>query len=271
MESLGSTIGKRRDEVLARIEDRLEFDGRVVAAWLSGSSGRGTADAWSDLDLHIVVKDAEAPAWLEQRSVFYDHLGKPIMILPGAVSERGDYQGVLFTGPVFLDLAVHRLSLARRDADTRLLFARVSIAEVAAADLSDADRRADLQHHAEFFWAMTPIALKYVARGTTHRAVTQCDLMAGAVARIWRVLHAPDRRDAGGTHWLHPGADADLITTLPRFGSTIDPQAALEIITRLIEAMRHLQPELAWAGASVSEAAIREVERFRDDIARALA
>ena len=48
---------RKRDELLARIAQELEADDRVLAAWLAGSFGRGVADAWSDLDLHIAVAD----------------------------------------------------------------------------------------------------------------------------------------------------------------------------------------------------------------------
>lgn len=40
-----------RDALLRTIEAALRADERVVAAWLVGSLGRGTADALSDLDL----------------------------------------------------------------------------------------------------------------------------------------------------------------------------------------------------------------------------
>lgn len=42
---------EERDRLLDRLVASLERDERVVAAWLSGSLGRGTADAWSDVDV----------------------------------------------------------------------------------------------------------------------------------------------------------------------------------------------------------------------------
>jgi len=46
-----------RDDLLERIVATLQADSRVVAAWLSGSFGRGVEDAWSDLDLHVAIED----------------------------------------------------------------------------------------------------------------------------------------------------------------------------------------------------------------------
>ncbi len=46
-----------RDALLHQIEVALRADERVVAAWLTGSLGRGNADALSDIDLWVIVRD----------------------------------------------------------------------------------------------------------------------------------------------------------------------------------------------------------------------
>jgi hypothetical protein len=187
-------------------------------------------------------------------------------MLPSSAAEKGDYQGVLDAGPVFIDLAVHPARHAIRDADTRLLFERIAM-PVRGVDAINADeRRAQLQHHLEFFWAMMPIALKYVARGNSHRAVTQIDLLYGAFVGVYRLLHDPARREAGGVHWLHPDRDVALIGRIPRFSEVIDPPALLVVLTRLMDEMCQLHPELAQAGVSIAPEAIAEIERFRDAI-----
>ena len=50
-------------DVLDRIVDELGADPRVEALWLSGSLGRGVADAGSDLDLIVTVADASLDAF----------------------------------------------------------------------------------------------------------------------------------------------------------------------------------------------------------------
>ena len=50
---------RQRDDLLARIVGVLGADVRVPSVWLSGSFGRGEADAWSDFDLHVAVEDDE--------------------------------------------------------------------------------------------------------------------------------------------------------------------------------------------------------------------
>lgn len=59
------------DEYLARLTTAIEDDPRILAGWLEGSLGRGNADRYSDIDLHLLLSDdgqtsfaAEAEQWL---------------------------------------------------------------------------------------------------------------------------------------------------------------------------------------------------------------
>src|SRR5260221_14193953 len=49
-----------RDELLSHIVAVLNADDRVVAAWLTGSLGRGEDDDFSDIDLGVAVRDSHA-------------------------------------------------------------------------------------------------------------------------------------------------------------------------------------------------------------------
>lgn len=51
-----------RDEFVERLTAQLRADGRVRAAWLGGSLGRGTADQFSDVDVVIATDDPKAYA-----------------------------------------------------------------------------------------------------------------------------------------------------------------------------------------------------------------
>lgn len=51
-----------RDELLARIAAVLADDGRVEAAWLAGSLGRGEGDRWSDVDVFAAASDERRDA-----------------------------------------------------------------------------------------------------------------------------------------------------------------------------------------------------------------
>jgi predicted nucleotidyltransferase len=57
----GSTEG--RDSYLAALQAKLQADSHIRAAWLEGSLGRGSADRYSDIDLHLFLKDTAQPAF----------------------------------------------------------------------------------------------------------------------------------------------------------------------------------------------------------------
>ncbi len=55
-------------------------DGRVVAATLYGSHARGTADAYSDLDLGVITSDAAYEDFVASREAFARLLGEVLVL-----------------------------------------------------------------------------------------------------------------------------------------------------------------------------------------------
>src|SRR5215472_16964566 len=64
--------------LLQRLVEILQADERVVAAWLFGSRGNQTADALSDTDLWVVVKDEAIEAVVAERQ----HAVAPLLAQP---------------------------------------------------------------------------------------------------------------------------------------------------------------------------------------------
>lgn len=54
-----------QQELLARIVEVLRDDSRVLGAWLTGSRARGTEDPFSDIDMWLVVTDADKDGFVE--------------------------------------------------------------------------------------------------------------------------------------------------------------------------------------------------------------
>src|SRR3981189_3599993 len=73
---------RQRDDLLARIVGVLDADVRVRSAWLSGSFGRGEADAWSDFDLHVAVEDDGLVGFWAARHDLYAQVGRPVLVQP---------------------------------------------------------------------------------------------------------------------------------------------------------------------------------------------
>ena len=52
-----------QDAYLELFTARADADPHILAAWLGGSFGRGEADRFSDLDLHVLLDADAAEAW----------------------------------------------------------------------------------------------------------------------------------------------------------------------------------------------------------------
>ncbi len=231
--------------------------------------GRGTADDWSDLDLACVVRDDGFGDWLRDLDGLYRSVGMPLLI--GPLRDRhgegeGRSQSALFAGPVALDLDVHPERSATRPVDTQIVFDRTATPILPPSQPDDAERNQLIEEALDFFWAMTPIALKYIGRHATARAVTQIDLLMDTFVRLWRLTHQPERFGAGGANWLHPAGDAELIRRLPRLEALIDPSQALDTVRSLMAQVSLLHPVIAERGMTIPTGAVQEVEAFLDAV-----
>ena len=66
--------------VIDRFVAACQADERVVAAFLGGSYARGTADAYSDVDLGLITTDAAYETFLTGREAFIRRLGEPVFL-----------------------------------------------------------------------------------------------------------------------------------------------------------------------------------------------
>src|SRR5215210_2015956 len=67
-------------DVLKRFVAACRADERVVAALLIGSYARGTADAYSDLDLGLITTDAAYEDFATGCAAFIRLLGEPVFL-----------------------------------------------------------------------------------------------------------------------------------------------------------------------------------------------
>jgi predicted nucleotidyltransferase len=65
---------------LNRFVTACRADERIVAAFLGGSCARGTADAYSDLDLYLIASDETYEDFLAGRESFIELLGEPLFL-----------------------------------------------------------------------------------------------------------------------------------------------------------------------------------------------
>lgn len=163
-----------RQALLRRITRQAWADRRIVAAWLFGSLGRGTADALSDLDMWLVVEDAHARDLVARRRETVAGSGTPVLLLeaPQNAPRDGAYLMACYNAriaPHQVDWYWQPQSLARIPAETRLLFDRVGLPRSdAPTRLVTGDAQAETieepLNSIGFFWAMLMICAKGIYR-----------------------------------------------------------------------------------------------------------
>lgn len=262
-----------RDTLLTRIVDALEADERVIAAWLSGSFGRGEGDEWADYDLHVVIDDAALPLFLADRDVLYARLGEVVLLqdeIPNAPAISDRFHLVNFAspyGPIEVDWSFIPASEARKPAGHRTLFQRRLMPSVEMPGLTSDKRRAALRKWAVFFWAMAPIAVKFAGRGDTRRAAGQIGLLSRALISLWRLLEESVPPEPWQPDFNRP-LEPHLDVRLPKLGTTITPAGALAVIEQHCNLVESLQGSLGHVGAAVGP---RIIEQTRELIRTAAA
>jgi predicted nucleotidyltransferase len=240
----------KRDALQARIIQVLSADTRVAAAWLTGSVGRGEADAWSDLDLHVAIFDEHLEPFWTDRVGLYEMIGRPVLIqreMPSNAQAGGHFQLVIFDGPLEVDWNVGPLSRARRAPSHVLLFGIADVPLAELPSLPNDELCVSAQERLIFLWTMAPIAVKYIARGDTTRAIRQIGLVRDAFVALWRLVDTGRPTINGFNQPLEP----ELARTLPRFGSQIGPPDCLVALVHLCVDTERLHSRLQAVGVVV--------------------
>jgi hypothetical protein len=173
-----------RDAWLVATSRQLHEDERVAAVWLVGSLGQQDGDAWSDVDLALVVRNADLDGLVERRRSEFGRFGEVLVAIdaPNAPA-GGGYLGVAYAVgelPLWVDWYLWPRSTAGRPSDARVLIERAELPPPAtkphaallqhsraAAPHAVVDRFAD---PVDFTVAMVPIAAKYIARRQPQEA-----------------------------------------------------------------------------------------------------
>jgi predicted nucleotidyltransferase len=80
MDSQELQLSQKHQVFMNRFVATCQADARVVAAFLGGSYAKGTADAYSDLDLCLITTDAAYEDFFASREAFLRQLGEPVFL-----------------------------------------------------------------------------------------------------------------------------------------------------------------------------------------------
>lgn len=223
-----------RADLLARIKATLAADDRFMAGWLAGSSGRGEADAISDLDLVIVATDSAAEIlcarpWMaagktiQARLKLFSRFGEI-----AAVHENhhnappgGTFTFTMYRGSgLIVDWTLIPAAGATRPASTALLFDRLGVpAQIPSPNLTEEQQADALRERLAFFSIMTAVTAKYIARGDQVGALKLLDDLYRMVIEIEALesgAGAVYRRGSAAPLILEPAEQAAAIRNLLR-------------------------------------------------------
>jgi hypothetical protein len=180
MTTTANSYQKRRDDLLALLRATLADDKRFVAGWLSGSFGRNSEDAASDLDITLVVSEkdsanlclrlAQVSAQTSpERYSFFNQFGTPALIHENNnnAPKDGTFTFVLYAqSAIMVDWTLIAQSGAIRSNPSKLLFDKVGIPVSRPAEIESLEQsRNFVAERWAFFWMMIAVAIKYIHRG----------------------------------------------------------------------------------------------------------
>lgn len=194
-----------REALLGRVVEMLRADERVVGAWAFGSIGRGAADGWSDVDLRVVVRDEAVGEVLAGRHEMVNAVGEAL--LEQDVPQNGPPGGAFRIAAYAAEGGLQEIdwtwapySGSRPPGDVRVLFGEGALQEApAAVEWPKAiDERDPVVSRTVFFWAMCPVAAKYVARGDMAHAATMLGMVTAAQGFVRERLGMAGPGESGG-------------------------------------------------------------------------
>jgi hypothetical protein len=238
--------------MLASAIEMLSTDQRFVAAWLSGSFGRGEVDNLSDVDITVVVADGFAERLCcrpyqvsaettPERLEILQSIGEPAIVLENHYNAPagGAFTACVYASGVTVDWTFVPALNAVRSADTRLLFDTAGIpAAPPPAAITDAERTQRLSEQAAFFWMMIVPMSKARLRGDFVAFQQMLEMLYGVIADVERLLAREPWR-----YTRHSRAP---------FAATAAGQQ--EAVRAICERMNALGPLIVAAGATVPDA-----------------
>lgn len=144
-------------EYLNALADKVASDAHILAAWLEGSFGRGTADRYSDIDIHLLVAEENKEAFQQRLETWLSDI-QPLVLFRETFP--GQMVTCITTEGLRLDVWVHAGNTISRE---RHKVHVLSTAEEciqfkeACRDKESTDVSSALNQHFNEFWRVLAI------------------------------------------------------------------------------------------------------------------
>lgn len=254
-EALGA-YQQARQKRLDSIVEVIKKDERFIAAWLTGSLGRGGGDPISDLDLNIVVRSEDAATlcsqpWQSagkttpQREALFKQFGTPTIIhdTHANAPPHGCFTLTFYAEDhQEVDWILLPQLHAKRPFDTLLLFEKepIPVEEPPIATMVEIDPER-LSEQVSYFWLMAAAGIKFIIREKTWRANEQIQIMNMMLNIVKDTLEYEERP----------------LTPLPLMKTTAEQKAT---VRELCQHMQTLKEQILATNAKFPERAIETVE-----------
>lgn len=189
-------VARERADLLDALEVALRADDRVVAAWLAGSLGRGTADDLSDLDLWLAVDDASIAEIVADPIEFVHGFTPTILEILAPTNGPSDGAYVLTwvagdAGPRQVDWYVAPVSSARRPPRTVLLFEDQPVPiDDPRSPLTGRHRDDAIDRTIRDAVLTMLLTSKHIRRRDAWRALQHLDYVDSCIARLQWLIEA---------------------------------------------------------------------------------
>ena len=267
VEDLLSIRLRERAELLRRVDQCVRRDCRVRAAWIMGSVARGEDDALSDLDLFIVVADDAIAEFIDNRRVHAAEPARPLLLMdnlanapPGGAYLLALYEGK--AGPQNIDWFWQAESMTCRQDDGKILFDRAGLRAAPGAQRGSIVHRSSgpplgpnpsltdlLTHKIAFFWSMSFIVAKYIARRDRESVARMTGVVTRTLKEAAALCHSGVALSEGYKAMV-AGLEAASATT------------QLQVLRDLARHAEALGGQAAARGVVLPSEAITQVYRF---------
>lgn len=224
----------------------------ILAAVLYGSHARGAADAWSDLDLGVVIADDAYDDFIAGREAFVRQLGEPLFI------EDFDLPGILFfilADGTEAELFIDRASdFAEPHGPWLALMGKTGFLEdfrnrVSAGNpvSKTAGQRETLRRQIMWFWHDLSHFMTAIARGQLWWAAGQLEVLRRICANLARLRHDFNDEEVGDDPWfkLDKALPDEALAPLRPTYVPLERPAMLAAARSIIDFYRQLAAPLA--------------------------
>jgi predicted nucleotidyltransferase len=232
--------------IMNRFVAACQADARVVAATLYGSYASGTADAYSDLDLGLIITDAAYENFIAERETFLRLLGELLLLedfdLPHLVF-------VIFPGGIEIELALGRASQFQHThgGPYRVLLDKTNLLAGAVFPRSQpapAEPRETLRRLLYWFWHDLSHFIAAMGRGQIWWAYGQLETLRRYCVNLVRLRHDFSGA-ADGYDKIEKAIPGEDLASLQATCCPLEPGAMLQAVLVIVRFYQELAPLLA--------------------------